>query len=134
MFSQLYLAVATALPGAVRQAINVKQGATPHVTMTLSPQVLQQLMNQQRPQSYFAGHFGWLTHLVAGLFMAAAAGLVILLAFQTTKQEGLSGTIGGRVESAYRPRLGFDQQLARITGFVAISFVVFATIISLTGI
>lgn len=135
MFSRLYLAVATALPGPIHQAVNIKPGATPHVTMTLSPQVLQQLMNSQHyQQSWFSSHLGWLTHTIAGLFMAAAVGLVVLLAFQTTKQEGLSGTIGGRVESAYRPRLGFDQQLARITGFVAISFVVFATIMSLTGI
>jgi protein translocase SecG subunit len=135
MFSRLYLAVATALPAGAQQTINVKPGATPHVTMTLSPQVLQQLLNsQQYHQTWLSSHLGWLTHSVAGLFMASAASLVILLACQTTKQEGLSGTIGGRVEAAYRPRLGFDQQLTRITGFVAISFVVFATIISLTGI
>ena len=58
----------------------------------------------------------------------------ILLAFQTTKQEGLSGTIGGRVESAYRPRLGFDQQLARLTSWVAIAFVFFGFLVSLSGI
>jgi preprotein translocase subunit SecG len=59
---------------------------------------------------------------------------VLLLAVQTTKQEGLSGTIGGRVESAYRPRLGFDQQLQRLTSFVAIGMVFFAVILSITGI
>jgi hypothetical protein len=46
----------------------------------------------------------------------------------------LSGTIGGRVESTYRPRLGFDQQLARLTTFVAVGFGVMATIVSLSGI
>jgi hypothetical protein len=30
--------------------------------------------------------------------------------------------------------LGFDQQLARLTGIVAITFVVFTTIVSLSGI
>jgi hypothetical protein len=38
------------------------------------------------------------------------------------------------VESAYRPRLGFDQQLQRITTIVAITFAVFATLVSIAGI
>ncbi len=59
--------------------------------------------------------------------------LVLFLALQTTKQEGLSGTLGGRVESATR-RLGLDQQIARVTQFIAVAFVVVATIVSLTGI
>ena len=58
----------------------------------------------------------------------------MLLAIQTTKQEGLSGTIGGRVEAAYRPRLGFDQQLARLTSWVAIGFVFVGFLLSLSGI
>ncbi len=58
----------------------------------------------------------------------------VLLAVQTTKQEGLSGTIGGRVDSAYRGRLGFEGQIARVTGVVAVTFVVVATLVSLSGI
>ena len=53
---------------------------------------------------------------------------------QTTKQEGLSGTIGGRVESAYKGRLGADQQLQRVTSWVAIGYVVAATLLSISGI
>ena len=66
--------------------------------------------------------------------MVAAVGLVFLLAIQTTKQEGLTGSIGGRVESAYRGRLGAEEQLKRITGAVAVVFVVSAFVLSLTGI
>jgi protein translocase SecG subunit len=58
---------------------------------------------------------------------------VVLLAVQTTKQEGLSGTIGGRVESAYG-RMGADEQLKRVTGFAAVVFVLSGFILSLTGI
>ncbi|MBV8147918.1 MAG: hypothetical protein JO092_02365, partial [Candidatus Eremiobacteraeota bacterium] len=47
---------------------------------------------------------------------------------------GLTGSIGGRVESAYRGRLGADEQLKRLTGFVAVAFVISAFILSLTGI
>jgi predicted site-specific integrase-resolvase len=45
----------------------------------------------------------------------------------------LSGTLGGRVESATR-RLGLDQQIARVTQTVAVAFVLLATVVSLSGI
>ncbi len=76
----------------------------------------------------------WLTHTFAVIFIISAIAFIALLAVQTTKQEGLSGTIGGRVDSTYRGRLGFDGQIARITGYVAVTFVVVATIVSLSGI
>jgi protein translocase SecG subunit len=60
--------------------------------------------------------------------------LIVLLALQTTKQEGLTGSIGGRVEGAYRGRLGAEEQLKRLTGIVAVCFVVFGLAVSLTGI
>lgn len=85
-------------------------------------------------QTPIAAHAPWLTHGLAGIFMIASVSLVVLLALQTTKQEGLTGSIGGRVESAYRGRLGADEQLKRITGVVAVVFVVSAFILSLTGI
>jgi protein translocase SecG subunit len=86
------------------------------------------------PTTWIASHAPWLTHGIAGLFIIAAIALIALLAVQTTKQEGLTGSIGGRVESAYRGRLGAEEQLKRVTGFVAVCFVVFGFILSLTGI
>jgi protein translocase SecG subunit len=86
------------------------------------------------PPTFFQAHASWFTHSIAGIFVAAALGLIVLLAVQTTKQEGLSGTIGGRVESAYHGRLGAEEQLKRITGWVAVAFVVCGFILSLTGI
>lgn len=112
----------------------------------LPPALQQQLQNQiqqqllQNPNVHYLAqtplqqHAAWLTHTFAGVFIAAALALIGLLAVQTTKQEGLSGTIGGRVESSYRGRLGFEGQIARVTGFVAITFVVVATLVSLSGI
>jgi preprotein translocase subunit SecG len=84
-------------------------------------------------QTWFQQHAGWLTHTLAAFFIIAALALIILLALQTTKQEGLSGTIGGRVESAYG-RPGAEEQLKRVTGVAAVAFVVLGTILSLTGI
>ncbi len=85
------------------------------------------------PETWFQQHASWLTHGVAGLFILAAIALVVLLAVQTTKQEGLSGTIGGRVESSYG-RAGAEEQLKRVTGFAAFIFVLTGFILSLTGI
>jgi preprotein translocase subunit SecG len=83
--------------------------------------------------TWFQAHAGWLTHGLGGLFLICALALIILLAVQTTKQEGLSGTLGGRVESVYG-RPGAEEQLKRVTGVVAVAFVVIGTILSLTGI
>jgi preprotein translocase subunit SecG len=85
------------------------------------------------PQTALQAHASWLTHGIAGIFVIAAVALVVLLAVQTTKQEGLSGTIGGRVESAYG-RMGAEEQLKRVTGFAAVVFVLSGFILSLTGI
>lgn len=109
-------------------------GATaPRSAAPISPQALQQLINSTAHLTPLQRAVPWLPHIFAGIFIVSAVALIMLLAFQTTKQEGLSGTIGGRVEAAYRPRLGFDQQLARLTTFVAITFVVFGTLVSITG-
>lgn len=85
------------------------------------------------PASWFQVHAAWLTHGLAGLSVLVALALIILLAIQTTKQEGLSGTIGGRVESTYS-RMGAEDQLKRVTGVVAVAFVLLFTVLSLTGI
>jgi len=83
--------------------------------------------------TWFQQHASWLTHTLGALFVLFSLSLIILLAVQTTKQEGLSGTLGGRVESVYG-RPGAEEQLKRITGVVAVAFVVVGTILSLTGI
>jgi protein translocase SecG subunit len=108
-----------------------KTGASP---LILPPSAVQTAPLLPNPQTTLAAHAPWLTHGIAGLFVLAAVGLIVLLALQTTKQEGLSGTIGGRVEGAYRGRPGAEEQLKRLTGGFAVTFVVCAFILSLTGI
>ena len=75
------------------------------------------------PQSWGSEHPFFLG-LVQGLFILTAVGLIGLMAAQTTKTEGLSGSIGGRMESAYHGRLGLEQQLGRLTNTFAGAFVV----------
>ena len=125
---------AAALPHTAGHAAPAAANALPASSATLSPQVLQQLGLNFGHKTALAQHAPWLTHTFAALFMICAVSLIFLLACQTTKQEGLSGTIGGKVESAYRPRLGFDQQLQRLTSYVAIGFVFFAVVLSIAGI
>jgi protein translocase SecG subunit len=129
---QAFVAVATPVAAAATAAAGKAK------TLTLSPEQLRELMAAQglsgAPKSPLAAHAAWLTHTFAGLFVIAALLLIVLLALQTTKQEGLSGTIGGKVESAYRGRIGMDAQVARLTTGIAISFVLFATLVSLSGI
>jgi len=60
------------------------------------------------------------------LFIISCVALIALMSVQTTKTEGLSGTIGGRSESAYRGRLGLNEQLARVTTVAAIAFIILA--------
>ncbi len=109
-------AAATALPGA----------ALPPNASLPAPAV--------EPKTWIAQHVPWLTHGFAGIFIISALLLIFLLAIQTTKQEGLTGSIGGRVESTYRGRLGAEEQLKRLTGVVAVVFVVVGFVLSLTGI
>jgi protein translocase SecG subunit len=120
----LYLAAASAAP--------LTKATPPLTAPVLPPAALQPPV--VTPHTIVAQHAPWLTHGIAGIFIIAAVLLVALLALQTTKQEGLSGSIGGQVQSAYRGRLGAEEQLKRATGFVAVVFVVSAFILALTGI
>lgn len=126
------LAAVTAAKATAQAAGVTPRGAaaTPPAGLPIAPAVAPQVA----PQTWIAAHAAWLTHGLAGIFMIASVVLVVLLALQTTKQEGLTGSIGGRVESTYRGRLGADEQLKRMTGVVAVVFVVTAFILSLTGI
>lgn len=108
--------------------------AAPSPVTKLNTQLAPPYLAPAAPHTWFATHAGWLTHTLAGLAILFAVSLVVLLAVQTTKQEGLSGTIGGRVESAYRTRPGMEENIKRLTGMVAVSLVVVWAILSLTGI
>ena len=67
-------------------------------------------------------------YLIQILFIISVVGLIVLMSIQTTKTEGLSGSIGGRMESAYKGRLGIEQQLTRLTTVFAVSFMFLAVL------
>ncbi|HLX25759.1 MAG TPA: preprotein translocase subunit SecG [Candidatus Cybelea sp.] len=120
-------AAGQAVPSAAASAL--PRGAVPPAAPVAPP-----IVPQPAPTTWFSLHAPWLTHGIAGIFIIAAIALVFLLAVQTTKQEGLTGSIGGRVESTYRGRLGAEELLKRWTGVAAVVFVASAFVLSLTGI
>lgn len=67
-------------------------------------------------------------HVVLNILMfiqiIAAIALIAVVMSQTTKSEGLSGTIGGKTESAFRGKPGSEERLASLTKWAAGTFMV----------
>jgi preprotein translocase subunit SecG len=66
----------------------------------------------------------WFVWIVWIIQLLVSIGLIIAVVSQTTKHEGLGGTIGGRSSSSFRGRPGLEDQLQRITMYLAIAFMV----------
>lgn len=64
------------------------------------------------------------------LQMVSAIALIAIVMSQATKSEGLSGTIGGKSESAFQGKPGLEDRLAEITKWSAISFMVVSVIVA----
>jgi protein translocase SecG subunit len=64
------------------------------------------------------------------LQMLSAVSLIAIVMSQATKSEGLSGTIGGKSESAFQGKPGFEDKLAEITKWAAITFMVMSAIMA----
>ena len=54
--------------------------------------------------------------------LLSALTLIGLVMSQTTKSEGLTGTIGGKMSSSFRGKPGIDEKLAGLTRWSAIAF------------
>lgn len=63
--------------------------------------------------------------LLGTIQVAFAISLIFIIDGQQTKNEGLGGTIGGRVQSSFKGKPGFEERLTEITKFLGIGF--FAT-------
>lgn len=71
-----------------------------------------------------------LNHFFITLQMISAVALIAIVMSQATKSEGLSGTIGGKSESAFQGKPGFEDRLAEITKWSAVFFMVTSGIVS----
>ncbi len=66
------------------------------------------------------------------LYLVICLGLIVAVASQTSKNEGLSGTLGGKVEAApFLRKKTWEEQLNRVTSFFAWSFLALSTVIVL---
>jgi len=62
--------------------------------------------------------------------MLAAIALIGVIMSQTTKSEGLSGTIGGKATSTFRGKPGSEERLAAVTRWAAIIFLATSAIVA----
>lgn len=62
------------------------------------------------------------------LQLISAVALIAIVMSQSTESEGLSGSIGGKTESAFQGKPGLEDRLAEITKWSAISFLVVSAI------
>ena len=63
----------------------------------------------------------------------SALGLITLVISQTTKSEGLTGTIGGKASASFRGRPGIDEKLADLTKWCAIAFMASSALVYLVS-
>jgi len=61
--------------------------------------------------------------IVLGVIQALLSVLLItIVALQTTKSEGLTGSIGGQVTSTFKGKPGMDEQIRTYTIYVSIAW------------
>ena len=64
------------------------------------------------------------------LHIISALALIGIVMSQATKSEGLSGTIGGKAESAFQGKPGFEDKLSEITKWAAVFFLVTSALVA----
>ena len=71
----------------------------------------------------------WLVYVAFGIHAIVSIALIALVISQTTKHEGLGGSIGGGASQSFRGRPGVDDQLSRYTGWAAVGFMVMSLVV-----
>lgn len=57
--------------------------------------------------------------------------LVIIVVSQTTKNEGLTGSIGGQVSSNFKGKPGFEERLQSWTRMLAVAWMVISILVGI---
>lgn len=83
------------------------------------------------PPSSAMPQYTFIQYLFLAVYFLVCAGLVVLVLVQTSKSEGLSGTLGGATQSIFRGKRSFEEKLNQITAYVATAFIVGSILISL---
>ena len=64
------------------------------------------------------------------LQLVSALALIFIIMSQASKSEGLSGTLGGKTESAFQGKPGLEEKLDEITKWAAVVFMVVSIIVA----
>ncbi len=64
------------------------------------------------------------------LQLISAVALIAIVMSQATKSEGLTGTIGGKAESAFQGKRGLEERLDEITKWSAITFMAMSALVA----
>ncbi len=76
-------------------------------------------------------NFMWWHYLLLIIQILVAGGLVACVLSQTTKNEGLGGTISGAAQPVFRGKKSSEEKLSGLTTTLAISFLVLSILISI---
>lgn len=61
-----------------------------------------------------------------------AVALIFIVAIQQTKNEGLGGSIGGKVSSSFKGKPGFEERLNEMTKYLGVAFFVSSILTAVT--
>lgn len=71
--------------------------------------------------------------ILMSLQFVVSIGLIIAVLLQTTKSEGLTGTIGGSRETVFKGKKGAEEILEKVTSVLAVSFLISSLLTALFG-
>jgi len=63
-----------------------------------------------------------MSYVVNALHVLTCLAIIAAVLMQTSKSEGLSGTLGGKSSSDFAGKVGLEKQLDVITQYVAVAF------------
>jgi protein translocase SecG subunit len=61
-----------------------------------------------------------------------AIALIFIIDIQTPKNEGLGGSIGGRAQTSFKGKAGFEDRLNQLTRNLGIGFFVVSILVAIT--
>lgn len=69
-------------------------------------------------------------YVLVVIYFVVCVGLIAAVLSQTTKSEGLTGSMMGGSQSAFRGKKSFDDKLSTLTNSLAIAFLVLSMLVS----
>jgi protein translocase SecG subunit len=70
--------------------------------------------------------------LLSFIQVILAVGLIVIIDSQQPKNEGLGGSIGGKVQGSFKGKPGFEERLSQMTKMMGIGFFVVSILVAVT--